>query len=146
MGFRIDTVKQVAAVQAELRREIGFKRVEGKGEYETYRSGIGGKGLFTAELKPSGVEWLPVANSERFCAPPEMPQEDVWSLVATWMKLQGWGPELDRRHVEVHREIVQFVPCDDESGTRCWSFLRNCFSCSVGSKGWCSTFKSRMAS
>lgn len=115
MGFRIDTVRQVA-VEDEQHWEIGFKGVEGRGEYATYYSGANGYGLFVSELRPDGLAWLPVVNSERFYAPPDMSQKDVWSLAATWMKLQGWGPELDQHHREIRRETVQLVECDDESG------------------------------
>lgn len=115
MGFRIDTVRQIA-IHDELRWEISFKGVEGRGEYATYYTGVGGKGLCTCEFKPGGFALLPVPNSERFCAPLGMAQEDVSSLVAMWMKLQGWGPELDQHHQTIQREMARTLSSNDGSG------------------------------
>lgn len=115
MGFRIDTVKQTA-IQETLRWEIAFKGIEGRGKYATFYSGPDGRGLFTCEFKPGGFTLHPVANSEQFCAPLSMPQEEVRSLAATWMKLQGWGPELDQQNQAVQRDMARIVPSEDGSG------------------------------
>ena len=140
MGFRIDTVRQIA-IHDELRWEISFKGVEGRGEYATYYTGVGGKGLCTCEFKPGGFALLPVPNSERFCAPLGMAQEDVSSLVAMWMNPKG-GAQRSISIIRQYREkwLVRFQVMMGQE-TYCWRSLPNLHSYWAGTKAKSLTYR-----
>lgn len=115
MSFRIDSVTQTN-VQGVPCWEIDFKGVAGASEYGTFYIGTDGIGLFTLETWTDGCVFMPVPNSERVFAPLEMSKDDVTTLIATWMKLQGWGTELNQLRQPIHRGLVRIVDPGDSSG------------------------------
>jgi hypothetical protein len=115
LAFRIDVVAQVN-IQGAPFWQISFKGVNGVGDYATYYGAIDGKGLFTCELLAGGFTLVPVANSERVHITAEMPKEKVITLIATWMKLQGWGTEVNQLRQPIMRDMARLVDPGDGSG------------------------------
>lgn len=121
MSFRIDTVTQ-ASIEGVPCWKVAFKGLNGGSEYATFYVGTDGKGLFTLEANAGGYALQAVPNSDRVCAPMNMSKDEVTTLIATWMKLQGWGTELDQWHRPIQRSLVKIVDPGDHSDDRLLEF------------------------
>ena len=104
MAFRIDSICKVS-IDNDIRWQISFSLLDPPAKSLTYYSGRDGRFLFAYE----GVSFKRVVNSDRVYVPLEMLQDAVTTIVATWMKLQGWGREFDHSLRSVRRSVATIV-------------------------------------